>query len=209
MNSDNETYPLAQFRKTYFEECAELLDALQSNLELLTNGGADEETLHAIFRSVHSIKGGAGAFGFAALVAFSHVFESLLDAMREHKVSATPDVKQLLLRASDALGDIVNAARVEQALPAGFAADILAAMEDALLGVSGPAVTLVPADPVTAVADVGGEQRYKITFTPHTEMLQKANEPLLLIRVVGFMDTTWQDKLQRLPLHFSRLRPGD
>jgi hypothetical protein len=35
------------------------------------------------------------------------------------------------------------------------------------------------------------------------------HEPLLLIRVVGFMDTTWQDKLQRLPLHFSRLRPGD
>ena len=68
--SEQEAYPVAQFRKTYFEECAELLDALQSNLELLSSGQEDDETLHAIFRSVHSIKGGAGAFGCTDLVAF-------------------------------------------------------------------------------------------------------------------------------------------
>ena len=63
LTPEPETYPLAQFRKTYFEECAELLDALQSHLDQLANGAGDDETLHAIFRSVHSIKGGAGAFG--------------------------------------------------------------------------------------------------------------------------------------------------
>ncbi|MGA2286826.1 chemotaxis protein CheA [Bradyrhizobium sp.] len=171
---------LAQFRKTYFEECAELLDALQSNLDRLSNGGAEEETLHAIFRSVHSIKGGAGAFGFASLVAFSHVFESLLDAIRERKVAATADVVALLLRASDALTDIVNAARDGQALPAGFGADISAMMEEALGGASDTA----PSDGATAAvaSDVPGEHRYDIVFTPHTELLKKANEPLLLIR---------------------------
>ena len=127
--------PLAQFRQTYFEECAELLDALQSQLELLSNGGGDVETLHAIFRCVHSIKGGAGAFGFAALVAFSHVFESLLDAVRDKKIAATTDVVQLLLRASDALADIVSAARDDRSLPDGFAADIAGALEELLLGV--------------------------------------------------------------------------
>ena len=114
MTAENEGYPLEQFRKTYFEECAELLDALQANLDSLANESGDDDTLHAIFRSVHSIKGGAGAFGFDGLVAFSHVFESLLDAMREDKIPATPDVTQLLLRASDALGDIVNAARADR-----------------------------------------------------------------------------------------------
>ena len=82
MSSEAEGYPLAQFRKTYFEECAELLDALQSNLELLSNGSGDGETMHAIFRSVHSIKGGAGPSA-SAPGGFSHVFESLLDAMRD------------------------------------------------------------------------------------------------------------------------------
>jgi two-component system chemotaxis sensor kinase CheA len=178
MNSGD---PFAQFRKTYFEECAELLDALQSNLDLLSNGGGDDETLHAIFRSVHSIKGGAGAFGFTALVAFSHVFESLLDAMREHKIAATPDVKQLLLRANDALGDIVNAARSEQSLPADFGADIHAAMQDLLMANSEAGAAPGPAIALKA-AEVSGERQYRIDFMPHNEMLQKANEPLLLIR---------------------------
>jgi two-component system chemotaxis sensor kinase CheA len=182
MTTEAEGYPLAQFRKTYFEECAELLDALQTNLDLLTNGSGDEETLHAIFRSVHSIKGGAGAFNFGRLVAFSHVFESLLDAMREQKISATPDVMQILLRASDALADNVSAARDEQSLAADFAADIVTAMEEALLGASDPVAPSVQPKPAAEGADVSGERRYRIAFTPHTEMLQKANEPLLLIR---------------------------
>jgi two-component system chemotaxis sensor kinase CheA len=174
--------PFAQFRKTYFEECAELLDALQSNLDLLSNGGGDDETLHAIFRCVHSIKGGAGAFGFTALVAFSHVFESLLDAMREHKIAATPEVKQLLLRANDALGDIVSAVRAEQSVPADFGSEILAAMQELLSGDSEPVAAPVPAGTVAKSGELSGERLYRIIFTPHNEMLRKANEPLLLIR---------------------------
>jgi two-component system chemotaxis sensor kinase CheA len=180
--AEPEAYPLDQFRKTYFEECAELLDALQSHLDLLSNGAGDDETLHAIFRSVHSVKGGAGAFGFARLVSFSHVFESLLDAMREHKVATTPDVVQVLLRASDALTDIVNAARNQQPLPDAFAADIVAAMEEALLAACDPAPVKAVAAAATDGQPASGERRYRIAFMPHSKMLQKANEPLLLIR---------------------------
>lgn len=201
MTTENEGYPLEQFRKTYFEECAELLDALQANLDSLANGSGDDDTLHAIFRSVHSIKGGAGAFGFTALVAFSHVFESLLDAMREHKVPTTADVTQLLLRASDALGDIVNAARADQTLPADFASDILSAMQEVLLGASDEAGALpAQAEAAAPVIDVSGEQRYRIQFTPHSEMLQKANEPLLLVKQLRKLGgLTIEADLSRLP----------
>jgi two-component system chemotaxis sensor kinase CheA len=186
-----EVNPLAQFRKTYFEECAELLDALQSHLELLSGGAADEETLHAIFRCVHSIKGGAGAFGFAALVAFSHILESLLDAVRDRKIATTADLVQILLRASDALADIVAAARDEKPVPEGFASDITAALEDLLHGICDVPVpgadgsdlpdAALP-DAAADAAQATGESRYRIAFTPHSEMLRKANEPLLLIR---------------------------
>ena len=184
MTEDSEAYPLAQFRKTYFEECAELLDALQSNLDLLSNGGADDETLHAVFRSVHSIKGGAGAFGFTGLVAFSHVFESLLDAVRDKKIPAEPDVIQLLLRASDALADIVGAARAEQPISAEFGSEIVAAMEEVLAGASEPQPAAPQAKTAAAsgAPQVSGERRYRIEFRPHSEMFQKANEPLLLLR---------------------------
>lgn len=202
MTTETEGYPLEQFRKTYFEECAELLDALQANLDSLTNGSGDDDTLHAIFRSVHSIKGGAGAFGFDGLVAFSHVFESLLDAMREDKIPATPDVTQLLLRASDALGDIVNAARADRALPADFASDIRSAMQEVLLGASDEAGAVEVHNVAAAAAvDVSGEQRYRIQFTPHSEMLQKANEPLLLVKQLRKLGgLTIEADLSRLPV---------
>jgi two-component system, chemotaxis family, sensor kinase CheA len=202
VTSETEGYPLAQFRKTYFEECAELLDALQSNLELLSSGNEDDDTLHAIFRSVHSIKGGAGAFGCTDLVAFSHTFESLLDALREHKVPATPDVRQLLLRASDALADIVSAARLEQKLPAEFGADIRGAMQEALQGaVDTVEANQAPASSAPAAASPPpGESRYRILFRPHTEMLKKANEPILLIKQLRKLgDLTIATDLSRLP----------
>jgi two-component system chemotaxis sensor kinase CheA len=202
MTTETEGYPLEQFRKTYFEECAELLDALQANLDSLSNGSGDDDTLHAIFRSVHSIKGGAGAFGFDGLVAFSHVFESLLDAMREDKIPATPDVTQLLLRASDALGDIVNAARADRALPADFASDIRSAMQEVLLGASDEAGAVeVHNEAAAAAVDVSGEQYYRIQFTPHSEMLQKANEPLLLVKQLRKLGgLTIEADLSRLPV---------
>ncbi|MGJ4995351.1 chemotaxis protein CheA [Bradyrhizobium sp. HKCCYLS3077] len=187
VTSDQEAYPVAQFRKTYFEECAELLDALQSNLELLSSGQEDDETLHAIFRSVHSIKGGAGAFGCTDLVAFSHTFESLLDALRDHKIAASQEIRQLLLRASDALADIVTAARLEQQLPPNFASDISVAMQDALQG-AGQASGAAPAHVAVETKSLG-EQKYRIKFRPHTEMLKKANEPLLLIRQLRKLGT--------------------
>ncbi len=89
---------------------------------------------------------------------------------------------QILLRASDALADIVSAARDEQVLAAEFGADIVHSMEEALLGTTDPLAPNVQPKPASDGADVSGERRYRIAFTPHTEMLQKANEPLLLIR---------------------------
>ena len=48
----------------------------------MEQGSGDAETVNVVFRAVHSIKGGAGAFGFAALQAFTHHFETVLDLVR-------------------------------------------------------------------------------------------------------------------------------
>lgn len=61
---------------TYFDECAELLEAAYSHLAAIEEGRADDDTVNAIFRSFHSIKGGGGAFGFDRLVAFAHELEA-------------------------------------------------------------------------------------------------------------------------------------
>lgn len=50
-------------RDTFFEECEELLEALVEGLASMEESPDDMEIINAVFRAVHSIKGGAGAFG--------------------------------------------------------------------------------------------------------------------------------------------------
>ena len=82
--------PMDAIKQTYFQECEELLGDLERGLLSLQDGDGDNETINAVFRAVHSAKGGAGAFGFEALVAFSHVVETALDEMRSGRLDATP-----------------------------------------------------------------------------------------------------------------------
>ncbi len=104
---------LDDLRATFFQECDELLEQLSSGLCALEAGGPepDIETVHAVFRAVHSIKGGAGAFGFKELVDFAHVFETALDRLRSGKSGLTPNLMAALLRSSDFLADLVACAR--------------------------------------------------------------------------------------------------
>jgi two-component system chemotaxis sensor kinase CheA len=103
--------PLAAIRDTFFQECEEQLAELESGLLAIEEGDRDPERINAVFRAVHSIKGGAGAFGLDALVRFSHVFETALDEMRSGGLAPEDFVLKEMLRAADLLADHVAAAR--------------------------------------------------------------------------------------------------
>ncbi|OYV85363.1 MAG: chemotaxis protein CheA, partial [Acidiphilium sp. 37-67-22] len=103
--------PMAEIRETFFQECEEQLGELESGLMRMETGQTDSETVNAVFRAVHSIKGGAGAFGLEDLVHFAHVFETVLDLIRSGRLEPSPEAMRVMLRASDALADLVRAAR--------------------------------------------------------------------------------------------------
>ncbi len=103
--------PMDAIRTTFFIECDELLAQLEEGLMAMEQGSADSETINSVFRAVHSVKGGGGAFGLDPLVRFSHVFETLLDQIRSAQVEPTEAVVATLLRAADMLADHVSAAR--------------------------------------------------------------------------------------------------
>ncbi|MBW8752908.1 MAG: chemotaxis protein CheA [Sphingomonadales bacterium] len=105
-----------EIQQIFFVECEESLAAAEAGLAACKAGTQDDDTVNAIFRAVHSIKGGAGAFGFAALQAYTHTFETLLSDVRDGTVALEPLV-DLLLRALDTLSDHVNAAREGGAAP--------------------------------------------------------------------------------------------
>lgn len=100
-----------ELRETFFVECFELLEVMESGLLDISNEEVEDmdETIGAVFRAVHSIKGGAGAFALESLVRLAHWFETALDEARGHRMELTPDIMKVLLRASDALTDRVRA----------------------------------------------------------------------------------------------------
>lgn len=103
--------PFESIKATFFQECEELLTDMESGLLAMEQGDDDSETINAVFRAVHSVKGGAGAFGLEELIRFAHVFETVLDEMRSGRLHLTDEVAKVLLRASDVLADHVAAAR--------------------------------------------------------------------------------------------------
>lgn len=102
---------LSQFFDIFFEEAEEHLATLESVLLALDIDAPDAEALNAIFRAAHSIKGGAGTFGFTDLINVTHQLETLLDAVRKHTLQLTPSHIDTILAATDVLRDILNNCR--------------------------------------------------------------------------------------------------
>ena len=102
---------MAAIKQTFFQECEEQLVELESGLLALDNGTSEPDTINAVFRAVHSIKGGAGAFGLEQLVRFAHTFETSLDLVRSGKITATRSILKTMLTAADTLADLVRSAR--------------------------------------------------------------------------------------------------
>ncbi len=177
---------LDQFKKTYFEECSDLLSLAETKLLALGEGAAGPDDLHAIFRAVHSIKGGAGAFGFEPLVRFAHGFETALDALRNGALELDRHGHDLVMRGFDMLADLVRSSR--DAIPADEArAGAIAAELDHWRGAAaephdGQAAARVPSVGASVPATIGAPQRFVIRFRPTLDLLRKANEPLLLVR---------------------------
>ncbi|PTL91319.1 chemotaxis protein CheA [Halomonas litopenaei] len=106
---------ITDFYDTFFEEAEELLADMERHLLELDPAAPDTEQLNAIFRAAHSIKGGAGTFGFEILQRTTHLFENLLDHTRRGELRLRPDIVDTFLETKDMLNDQLDAYRNEQA----------------------------------------------------------------------------------------------
>lgn len=198
---------LEDIQAIFFEECAEGLAAAEAGLSRMAAGQADVETIAAVFRAVHSIKGGSGAFGHSDLLAFSHRFENVLDEVRAGRITSDSDVIKVLLSAFDILSDHVAAAQGDAPRP--FDSPALLALDDLLAGrdvsegqVPSPqeedefgfvpvAVDLGDVtdpfgfEPVAAMiesVDPAAVGEWRLFFRPSSAALANGSEPLLVLR---------------------------
>jgi len=200
-----------EIKEIFFQECEEQLAELESGLLRLNDGDTDPETVNAVFRAVHSIKGGAGAFGLDDLVSFAHVFETTLDCVRSNKLEASPDLLKVMLRSADVLADLTAASRDGGSVDAARTSGLVAELEAYAKGQPAPSASApaaaapAPAAPVAEAVeptdDSGfqpvpfsfdslddelaiedGRSVFTVRFKPRSDLYAKGNESVLLLR---------------------------
>ncbi|MBK0098018.1 chemotaxis protein CheA [Erwinia sp. S63] len=105
---------LNDFSQIFFSEAEELLAEMELHLLQLDIAAPDIEQLNAIFRAAHSLKGGAGTFGFDALQKTTHLLENLLDEARSGERRLDRAMVQLLLESKDIMQNQLAAYRAAQ-----------------------------------------------------------------------------------------------
>ncbi len=105
---------ISDFYQTFFDEADELLADMEKHLLELDFASPDTEMLNAIFRAAHSIKGGAGTFGFTVLQETTHIMENLLDDARRGELCLSTDIINLFLESKDIMQDQLDAYKSSQ-----------------------------------------------------------------------------------------------
>ena len=137
---------------TFVEESRELLSQMEDALMYLETSEQDEDTVNAMFRAAHTIKGSAGLFGLDAVVSFTHVVENILDQVRDGELRITPELAAALLPCGDHIGALINESIESGGEPSGA---ILAAGEQLmakLRGFSKPAGRDAEHDEITTAS---------------------------------------------------------
>jgi two-component system chemotaxis sensor kinase CheA len=207
---------MAVIKQTFFQECEEQLGELEVGLLAIENGDHDLEVVNAVFRAVHSIKVGAGAFSLDDLVRFAHVFENTLDQMRSGKLQPSQELIKTMLRAADILADLVRAAKEDQGFDESRTKAVVQELEAFTPGSrkSGGAeeekVDLSQFRPVPIAFNFDdapsepvkpAQKQFTVHFTPKPDLYAKANETgLLLTELARLGETTVTCDTSELPL---------
>jgi len=89
---------------------AESMDAfsqVEEKFLLLSKDLEDKESIHEVYRLLHSFKGNCGIFGLSHLEAFSHRIESLLQSILAGKIKPTVNIVNSLIPMVDVIKNIV------------------------------------------------------------------------------------------------------
>lgn len=180
--------------QTFIAESRELLQNMEEALLRIEQAPDDADTINAIFRAAHTIKGSAGLFGLDDIVAFTHVAESVLDRVRSGQQAVDGQLVAVLLASADHMTELVdNVANASELAPdVRQTGQSLMDRLGAYLGESGtpPAVAAkLPAEYQMPHTTEGGGQvetdlwHISLRFGP--DVLRNGMDPLSFIRYLG------------------------
>ena len=164
-----------KMREAFRVEAADLLAELDSSMLELESRPQDADLLNRVFRAIHTIKGSGATAGFNEMAAFTHHVEELFDEARMGRLTITPEMIDLALRAKDLIGQLLES-------------DNPAAMEPACDQVVDSLAKFLPHltkpgsnGQTTKGSAAGQRQRHKIFFKPHSQVFFSGTDPVTLV----------------------------
>lgn len=174
---------MSQFHEVFFEESFEGLEIMETGLMELDLGAADVEEINTIFRAAHSIKGGAGTFGFTDVADFTHIMETLLDEMRAGDREVTRPGVDLLLSSVDFLREMLSAVRDKDEIDQEQKNTLQLALNDLLASGQTEASSNIETNEVAEVANVvDTTATWQISFKPHPHLFKTGNDPVRMFK---------------------------
>ena len=191
----NSDMNLDQVLQTFILEARELLEDMEAALLRVTDEDDPKESIAAIFRAAHTIKGSAGLFSLDAVVTFTHVVESVLDDVRDGTIALSESLIELMLACGDYIGRMITSVDAREDLadpkkdPEGAA--LLARLDQFLSGRSGaPAAALAAVAPPAASVDgaeaiQSGADHWHLSLRFGPDVLRNGMDPLSFIRYLA------------------------
>ncbi len=187
----NSDMNLDQVLQTFILEARELLEDMEAALLRVADEDDPKESIAAIFRAAHTIKGSAGLFSLDAVVTFTHVVESVLDEVRDGTIALSETLVELMLASGDYIGRMITVVDAREELadpktdPEGAA--LLARLDQFLSGRSdAPAAAQPAATSGDGGASVeGGADHWHLSLRFGPDVLRNGMDPLSFIRYLA------------------------
>jgi two-component system chemotaxis sensor kinase CheA len=175
---------------TFVIEARELLQQMEESLLNIERGEQDGDTINAIFRAAHTIKGSAGLFGLDYVVGFTHVAENVLDKVRADELKLEDELLALMLEVCDHLGglmDHVERAEQPDESTSQNSTELAARLSAYLSGeADAPALAAVPVRHEAQVTTEGGgtveSDNWHISLRFGIDLFRTGMDPLSFIR---------------------------
>lgn len=189
--------------QTFIQESEELLLQMEDALLALEESPGDAELINSVFRSMHTIKGAAGIFGFDPVVEFTHPVETILDQVRSGGRELDSELAALLLDCKDHTAKLVD-----QSVGEGVDEATLARGCELLTRLTGEKHTrdedVVKAKPDESVSSAGGRDQWLITLEFQDNAFRNGIDPVSFIRYLGNLG-----EITEIVTHTDRMPQGE
>ena len=178
-----------EIQETFITESTELLERMENALYQLETDLENSDSINAVFRAIHTIKGTSGMFGFDYIVHFTHDVENLLDKIRDGKVALNPELIKIFLEARDHTQELIeveSSGQVPSATLQNKSQEIL----EKLKPYSGAKPTASPQKEIVQAPQQNNDQTgnnkfWHITLRPGKNTFQNALEPMSFIQYLN------------------------